>query len=112
MFGRRLSWGIRCVFVALLMATSAAQAQVDWSDLFPEEGGKPAAKAPRDSQHVQPVPAPVHRGPVARPQTAPVPVQRVAAPKPRGKANPPQQQYDRDREFPAVPEVSMPQFDR
>ncbi len=112
-----------------LVSAASAPAQVDWSDLFPEEGGKPAAKA-------QPAPAPQPqraataaqpKAPVAtvsqapssaRPVAKPVakahsaPIRRAATSKPSRRVAKPRLQKD-DREFPsAAAGSSAPRLNR
>jgi len=104
---------------ALLVLAASAYAQVDWSDLFPEEGGKPAAQAPRPAA-AAPAPAKAAAPVAARPQpqVQPAPKPRPAqVAKPRSRpvqrvAAKPQPRQDDDREFPAAAEVEPAHFDR
>lgn len=110
---------------ALVLLSTQVLAQVDWSDLFPEEGAKPAAPAPRQQpQRVAPaapaVPAaqPVQVAPArpaARPQQAAKPVVRNEvrrAAKPKPSHNVARTQPQEDREFPAAADVAPVHFDR
>lgn len=75
-----------CLAASALFVASAARAQVDWSDLFPDEGHKPAPKAAQPQQ-VQPAPAPA--APAPRPaavERAPLPSRARAATRPQHAA--------------------------
>lgn len=118
MRSRRLSTSFCLVTSTVLLMATRAQAQVDWSDLFPGEGGKPAAEA----RPPQPAPAPakpagraagraqLHAQQAVR-SSPPV---RVAKPKPppsRKVVTRPVAQDD-DREFPAAADIAPAHFDR
>jgi Protein of unknown function (DUF1329) len=119
MRSRRLSTSFCLVTSTFLLMATRAQAQVDWSDLFPDEGGKPGAQA----RPPQPAPAPaklaVRAAGRAQPhapqavRSVPQPV-RVARPKPppsRKVVTRPVAQDD-DREFPAAADIAPAHFDR
>lgn len=117
MRSRRLSEWLCLAASWLLLSATAARAQVDWSDLFPEEGHKPAPKAAREPQQIQPAPAPVQ--PAVRPaERAPA----VARPRPVARPQRPAAKHNIARTKRAQREVprrvtdedgrSEPQYDR
>ena len=96
------------------------RAQVDWSELFPGEGGKPAAPKPRVVQPPAARPLPRVQEPapykVARPKAAQVKTRQHANAKPSrriARSSPiVQSRPEEEPEFPAAAEVAAPQFDR
>ncbi len=122
MLNRHLTTCLRLAASTLVLTASSLYAQVDWSELFPDEAA-PAAKAEQPPKRPQPAPAPaqpkaqvIDRSP-QRPQVAakprPAPAQARPAPAQRAasrKVAPPRQQDD--REFPSVAEAAPLRRDR
>jgi len=91
----------------LLLAVPGVRAQVDWSDLFPEEGSnKPVAKAPPPAARPQPQSA--MESPKTKPKALPAKARRVTAHKVRHRAVATAPR--RDSEFPETGEVAVPHF--
>ena len=114
---------IACLCLAtgvLLWVAAAAHAQVDWSDIFPDEGKRPAVQAPRPQPHEAAPEKPVAAAPerVAPPPARHVKVQpkrrvtrEVAKAQPRRRVVQPAAADD-ESEFPVTDEVPAAQFDR
>ena len=120
MRSRRLSGYICVIGTVLFLHVGNARAQVDWSELFPGEGGKPAAPKPRvvEPPAARPLPRVQEPAPskVARPRAARVktrqhanakPSRRIARSSPIVQARP-----EEEPEFPATADVAAPHFDR
>jgi hypothetical protein len=110
---RQLSRYICVIITVLFLHVGNARAQVDWSELFPGEGSKPAAPRPRavEPPAARPVPSvQAPAAPAARSKAA------LAKPRPHAKAKPPhrtvQARPEEEPEFPATAEVAAPHFDR
>lgn len=100
----------------LLLHVSNARAQVDWSDLFPGEGSKPAAPQPRLAEPPAPTirslarvqgPSPAN---VASPKAALAKTSKQAKAKPSRRIV--QSRPEDEPEFPAAADVPPPHFDR
>lgn len=100
----------------LLLHVSNAPAQVDWSDLFPDEGSKAAAPRPRSAEPPAPAARPVLRAQepstakVARPKAVPAKTRQQAKAKPSRRIV--RLRPEDEPEFPAAADVPPPHFDR
>ncbi|HVN86023.1 MAG TPA: DUF1329 domain-containing protein [Candidatus Binatia bacterium] len=117
MLSKHLSKCLILAMVTWLCSATGTLAQVDWSDLFPEEGAKPAAKpAPPPAAAPAPPAARAVENPAprvaAKPERVTAPTTKVAHLKPAPRRVAARPQVRSDREFPEAAEVAPPNFDR